>query len=118
MEALRLFCAETTAVHAEVVPNGKVSSEWMATAKQEWLDRLAGGDGCWVMSEPDAVAMGPPHDSRTGTEVRVRPRWEDLLRRVRHKREAVLIARMEQLINERFPNSTLTSTHKDSVLNG
>ena len=118
MDALRLFCAETTAVHAEVVPNGKVSSEWMATAKQEWLDRLAGGDGCWVMSEPDAVAMGPPHDSRTGTEVRVRSRWEDLLRRVRQKREAVLIARMEQLINERFPNSTLTSTHKDSVLNG
>ncbi|TFK93613.1 hypothetical protein K466DRAFT_658410 [Polyporus arcularius HHB13444] len=92
LEVLGLFC-ETAAIFAEVLPNGKSPYDWEATAKQEWVDWLAGGNGCCVFSEEVAL-----QDSTAGSEPRPRLEWADLVARVRHKKEAEAIARMEKLI--------------------
>ena len=94
VEALRLFC-RGAAVHAEVIPNKKSASEWSTTAKQEWLERIAGGPGCWVVSEE---AAGTVHDFDSAVvEPRVpRHEWRVLLESVREHREAHFDAWLRQ----------------------
>ncbi|KAI0711064.1 hypothetical protein C8T65DRAFT_188289 [Cerioporus squamosus] len=101
VEVLGLFC-ETAAIHAEVVPYGKSPHEWEGTAKQEWLERLTGGSRCCVFSKEAASQDSIPSGSEPR---RVRLEWADLVARVRQKREAAAIARMEKLIALNWSNA-------------
>ena len=95
VEALRLLC-RGAAVHAEVLPHKKRATEWSTMAKQEWLERISGGPGCWMVSEE---AAGPVHDfSSAIVEPRVpRQEWRVLLESVREHREAQFDAWLRQL---------------------